>query len=179
MADTLTLPPDPEVLAAWRSGPRWFHVVVALIDDDEVESRRRDVAAALGSDVLATSAPGQAHVTIWAAGFEPLVALPDSGRISLQVGVPSSFTSAAYLTVTGTGVQRVRSRLTADAAPEVRDVAYVPHVTVGTYVKQVPMTQIDDALLPFSDVPPIPVVGHIRHLVVDTRSPVGALVESP
>lgn len=172
-----TVVADPEVLAAWRSGPRWFHVVVAMIDDDEVESRRHQVVDLLGPELVTLSAPGQTHVTIWAAGFEPTTSLPDSGRIPLQVGVPATFTSAPYLTVTGSGVERVRSRLLADGIPEDRQTPFVPHVTVGTYLHQVPLAQVHEQLCRMNDAPPIPVTGHIRHMVVDTRSPLGALAD--
>ena len=172
-----TVVADPDVLAAWRSGPRWFHVVVAMIDDDEVESRRHQVVDLLGPELVSLTAPGQAHVTIWAAGFEPPTSLTDSGRIPLQITAPATFTSAAYLHVTGSGVERVRSRLLADGIPEDRQTPFVPHVTVGTYLNQVPLAQVHEQLRLMAEAPPIPVTGHIRHLVVDTRSPVGALTD--
>lgn len=63
-----TLPPSPEVMRRWRSGPRWFFAVAAMIDDEQVEQRRRQVLGALGPWVR-PSAPGQAHVTLAALGF--------------------------------------------------------------------------------------------------------------
>lgn len=179
MSDSETVVADPAVLAAWQSGPRWFHVVVAMIHDDDVEARRLEIAGLLGEDLVAVAAPRQPHVTIWAAGFEPDLNLPDGGTIPLQVGGPDSFASAAYLQVSGPGVQRVRSRMTADGFPEVREAPFVPHVTVGTYLRRVPMSEVHARLTEWADPGPIPVTGHIRHLVVDTRSSVGALVEPP
>lgn len=173
-----TVVADPAVLQAWRTGPRWYHVVVAMIDSPEVEERRRTLCAALG-DLVTPSAPGQAHVTIWAAGFEPPGALPSSGRIPLTIGGPDTFVSAAYLTVTGTGVDRVRSRMIADGFPEDRADPFIPHVTLGTYRREVPLTQVLDALHTLPEAVPLPVMGDIRHLVVDTRSEEGTLAPVP
>lgn len=169
---------DPEVLASWRNGPRWYHVVVAMIDDPEVEQRRRDVAAALG-DLVALSTPDQPHVTLWAAGFDPPQALPDSGRIPVKVGGVDLFASAAYLAVTGTGVDRVRSRLIADGLAEDRTDDFVAHVTVGAFLREAPMAEVRKRLQFLAEPPPLPVTGHVRHLVVDTRSTCGALAEPP
>lgn len=169
---------DPEVVASWRNGPRWYHVVVAMIDDPEVEQRRRDVAAALG-DLVALSAPDQPHVTIWTAGFDHPATLPDSGRIPLTVGGADLFRSAAYLKATGTGLDRVRSRLIADGLAENRTEDFVAHVTVGPFLREAPMAEVRERLQSLAPLSPIPVTGHIRHLVVDTRSPVGELAEPP
>jgi hypothetical protein len=167
---------DPEVLAAWRTGPRWYHVVVAMIDDPDVEQRRQAVAAALG-DLVVLSCPDQPHVTIWAAGFDSASDLPDSGRIPVMVGGADLFRSAAYLTVSGTGLDRVRSRLIADGLVEDRSEGFLAHVTIGAFQRVVPVSAVRDRLQPFIDLPPIPSTAHIRHMVVDTRSPVGQLVE--
>lgn len=150
-----------------------------MIEDEEVEDRRRQVAALLGRDTVSISAPGQPHVTLWAAGFEPTVPLPDGGSIPIQVGAPDTFASAPYLRVTCPAAHKVRSRMTADGLTEDREESYVPHVTVGTYQRRVPMAQIHERLSRWSDPGPIPVTGRIRHLVVDTRSPDGALTQPP
>lgn len=173
-----TVVADPAVLQSWRTGPRWYHVVVALIDSPEVEERRRAVCGALG-ELITPSAPDQPHVTIWAAGFAPPTGLPDSGRIPLTIGSPATFVSAAYLTVTGTGVDRVRSRMIADGFPEDRTEPFTPHVTVGTYRREVPIDDVLTALRPLTDTAPLPVIGDIRHLVVDTRSDEGVLTDPP
>lgn len=171
-----TVVADAEVLRRWRNGPRWYHVVVAMIDDDDVEARRRAASSLLGAQLLRPSTPAQAHVTIWAAGFHPEGSLPASGSLPLVIGGARTFRSAAYLDVSGPGPARIRSRLLSDGLTEDRSGPFEPHVTVGIYLREVPMPQVYEALAQLRDAPPIPVTAQVRHMVVDTRSPQGRLV---
>ncbi|MFN8125096.1 MAG: hypothetical protein U0R64_01090 [Candidatus Nanopelagicales bacterium] len=168
----LTQVPDPDVLRRWRSGPRWWSVVAAMIDDPRVEERRRAVAAAL-ADLVQVTNPGQAHVTLWVGGFDASPRLPDQRTVSLTVGVPDTFSSAVYLAVGGAWAA-ARDGLVAVNGPD-RDIPFVPHVTVGTYHQEVPLTTIQDRLAQFAGWDDLVVTAHMEHVVVDTRSTVGAL----
>ncbi len=170
-----TLIPDPRVLRAWRSGPRWFHVVVALITDQDVVRRRQLFADKL-ADWIQPSAPDQPHVTVWTSGFDAEPVMPDLHMIDIRVGGPATFRSAAYLQVSGPGIARVRQQLAVTNTPEVREGAYIPHLTVGTFSREVPLSHVRRRLRELPEQEQLTVEAHLSHMVVDTRSEVGALL---
>lgn len=163
-----TLVADAAVLRAWRTGPRWYHVVVATIDDPRVEQRRRVVADAL-ADLVLRSTPGQAHVTLWAAGFAAEPVLPATRVLALSIGSPATFASAVYLTVGGDPVASVRAELAAANPPEDRADVFTPHVTVGVFRAAVPVAHVQQRLAALAQ-PPVDVTARIERLVVDTRT---------
>jgi hypothetical protein len=173
-----TVVADPAVLERWRTGPRWYYVIAAMIESDAVERRRRQAADALG-DLLHPTTPGQPHVTVWALGFEP-ARWWRPRRATLQVGSAATFSSAAYLSVTSSDIAGCRAELLAGGpggrlAPEGRGEPYVPHVTVGTYRRRVPLAHVRRTLLRLSGSSVQPVPATVRLVAVDTRSPTGAL----
>lgn len=165
----LTQVSDPDLLRAWRTGPRWFHVVVAVIDDLRVERRRCDVASLL-SDLVELTTPGQPHVTLWAAGFDTQPVVPVQADVTLTVAGPATFTSALYLTVTSPDLKRLRAELAAGNPPEDRAGAYTPHVTVGLYQRRFPIAAVEQRLTALHDLPPLTVTARIEHRAVDTRT---------
>lgn len=175
MAGLTTLTADPHLLRAWRSGPRWYHVVVALIADEDVIGRRRTVARQLGDWVL-PSAPEHPHVTLWTCGFDATPVLPATNDLTIRVGAPDTFRSAAYLRAAGSGIASIRRDLAAANRPEERPGPYVPHLTVGTYMRRVPIERVRRLLRSLPVQPEITVRADVRHMAVDTRSAVGALV---
>ncbi len=140
-----------------------------MIDSAAVEQRRRDVAAALGGLVHFTT-PQQAHVTLWALGYE------SSGwpqqTLQLSVGTPWTFASAAYLRVESPDIAGLRGRLAgADLPDEERPAEFVPHVTIGPYRREVPLREVAERLRRFDRLEPIPATATVRVMAVDTRCP--------
>lgn len=163
-----TLVADPAVLQSWREGPA-FHLVAAVLPPDgAVEQRRREIAEELG-DLVDPGPPGQPHITVWVHGTKPT---PTFGRrtVTVTVGGTATFASAAYLSVTGPSLEECRQHLAARWPPEDRGVPYVPHVTIGTYLRRVPMAEVRAALAPWNDLPPLRVRAEVRTLVLDPRS---------
>ncbi len=172
-----TEPPDPAVLADWRSGPRWWHVVVALVADPAVLARRAAAVAALG-DAAGPTAP-QAHVTVWVAGRNPPVGVPDGERLAVGIGGAATFAAAAYLRAAAPAAQDLRAHLARLNPPEDRTAEYVPHITVATYRRRLPLTVARQRLAALAGLPDIPVTAPVRHLVVDCRDPMGGLRRPP
>lgn len=160
---------DAELLRRWRTGPRWYHIVVALIDGPAVERRRRAVAAAL-SDLVELSTPGQPHVTLWVAGFDAVPTVRQRVELSLTIGTPATFASALYLRVTGPAIDEVRSELRSANPPEDRAGTFIPHVTVGLYRRSVPLAAVRSRLVALGQEPQLTTTAQIAHRVVDTRT---------
>lgn len=173
-----TDPGDPEVLRSWRRGPRWWHVVVAVVDDPRVSRRRARLADLLG-DLIGPSAPDHPHVTAWVSGSHPPVAVPEGERVAMAIGGADLFPSAAYLRVVSPGLLEARERLAAGNPAEDREVPFTPHLTVGLFRQRVPVESVRSAVAPMSDLPPLSVTGTIRHMVVDALSQDGALRAPP
>lgn len=194
---------DPEVMRAWRTGPRWYYVVVALIEGSgtaAVQLRRDRVARALG-DVVRPTTPHQPHVTVQAVGFQPIAW--QEQQVELSVGGADTFTTAAYLSVHSRELLRLRATLPAApghgaaADQETSDGEigqqgwgagsaagrehlgnpsdYVPHVTVGTYERVCALTEIQRRLRSLAHAQPIPVRAVVRLMAVDTRCPASSL----
>lgn len=198
-----TLTADPDVLHAWRTGPRWYYVVVAMLEGPgtaAVQLRRDRVAQSLGDFVRPTT-PHQPHVTVQAVGFQQIDWRQRQVRVS--VGGADTFTTAAYLRVHSPELVRLRATLPDPPEPGTaagRQAAggavaghgggtgsatggedrgdpsdYVPHVTVGTYERVCALTEIQRRLRSLAHAQPIPVRATVRLMAVDTRCPVGSL----
>lgn len=169
-----TRPPDEAVERSWRSGPRWWHVAVALVRDPGIDRRRSAVANLLG-DLIGPSAPDHPHVTVWVGGSVAPIEVPEGRSVELRIGGAGLFATAAYLTVHSPELLQVRGDLARANPPEDRVHHFTPHLTVGVFQRRVPLSQARQLLAPAAALPEMTVAGSIRHLVVDTRSPVGAL----
>lgn len=173
-----TEPANPATEHAWRNGPRWWHVAVVLVNDPRVAERRAAVAALLG-DLVHPSAPDHPHVTAWVTGIRPPSGVPEGQQIDLHIGGAALFTSAAYLTVRSPALLRLRQELAACNPAEDRSVDFIPHMTVGVFRSRVPLAAAHQLVDPAAALPQLWVTGTVRHLVVDTRSSVGALHPPP
>ena len=61
---------------------------------------------------------------------------------------------------------------------EDRKVPYVPHVTVGTYLRRVPLLTVKRLLAETTPLEPIRLTAEVRQVAVDTRSQLGELRDS-
>jgi hypothetical protein len=167
---------DPDVWRRWRSGPRWYYALAAVITDSRVEQRRVEVAAAL-SEWLDPAGASRAHVTVRTLGFAPVEWQPR--WVNLTVAEPETFAAAAYLAVDAPQILELRKSWEATAPaqhdwpPEDRTSPYRPHVTVGTYSQVVPLTEIRERLAQLDPHPALQVPAQIQQIAVDTRSPTG------
>ena len=174
--ESLTEVLDAEVWRQWSSGPRWYYALAALIPDQDVKQRQLQVARAL-SDWLILDSDSQPHVTVRTLGFTPVQWR--TRDVDLIVGQPETFVSAAYLKVMCPDILQLRGLLETtnfDSQPlpsEDRNEAYVPHITVGTYRRVVPLAKVRARLSCVSAVPDLRVTATIHQIAIDTRSRVG------
>ena len=166
---------NPEIWRSWSEGPRWYFVLAAMITDYRVEAYRENIAADLGNALQLTS-PGQPHVSVRALGFKSWDWEPRT--VELEVHAADTFSSAVYLRVKSSDIVRLQSELetsTVAFPSEDRKVPYVPHVTVGTYLRRVPLLTVRRLLAETTPLEPIRLTAEVRQVAVDTRSQLGEL----
>lgn len=155
----------------WHKGREHYGVWLFEVDAPQV-LQRLSKARQLLADVLHPPGARQAHITVFVNGFaserlrydddfsaEQLCAQVRAVQalglrpFTLTIGSAQSFTSAAYLAVDlPESLLRLRQAL-AQAVTEVRQSAYIPHITAGLYAKQVPMLKITERLCTLEDTP--------------------------
>lgn len=163
-----TLVADPAVLRRWHQRPAWHLIAVVLPAHGAVERRRLEIAHAL-DDLVEPGPPGQPHITVWVSGQTPVPGF--AGRsVTVTVGGSDTFTSAAYLSVEGDALAAIRDELAAVGPAEDRLSPYVPHITIGTYRKRVPLAQARAALAPWTDLSPLTMTADVHPLVLDPRT---------
>ncbi len=163
LAPSLTLANQQRDFVEWRKGRSSFAIWALALDFPALiaasQSYRSHMAAYFLADYVR-----QPHITLHISGFpskemcfaddfppdefERQVERQQALELSpftLEIGSPSSFSSAAYFSVhDATGkLEKIRQALGSradDAYP------YIPHVTFGLYRQQFPMTEVMDQL---------------------------------
>ena len=147
-----TLPTKNRDYQGWHRGRKKYAAWTIDIQDPPVQSRF-DAARAHLSDFLLKPYFRQAHVTLFVCGFladverfdddfstdglkRQLQALKEArlAPFEIEIGGIDSFATAPFLEVfdvTG-GIEKIRNVLSSTHA-EIREAAYVPHVTLGLY----------------------------------------------
>ena len=155
MAADRTLGNEVRDFAEWHLGRRYFLVWAVSIADEQIRARV-DAAQQCLSPWLIADYRRQHHITVHVCGFPARERLqPDDfpfaaafrqfdalrnmagtarGPFELEIGGFGSFSSAPYLPVADpTGRLEQFRQLLAVEGLEVRDVEYVPHITLGLY----------------------------------------------
>ena len=146
-----TLPVEDRDYPAWRKGRT--HYGVWLIDADLGPVRARLQQAQAHLAPLLAASQRQPHITVFVCGFMADVVVHDDdfspallaaqqaalqalrqAAFTLQIGGIDSFDSAVFLRVCDPerGLERLRHAL-GQGTREIRQSAYVPHLTVGLY----------------------------------------------
>lgn len=140
----------------WHRGRLRYGVWVVLPDDprllDYIEAAQQQLA-----DLLHPNTQRQPHLTVFVCGFEAMTCVANDdfspmqrqlqierlrpwrgSNCTLPLGRPDSFASAAMLPVGDPDGQLERWRdALGSAASEVRQQAYMPHITLGLYRRRV------------------------------------------
>lgn len=147
----------------WHKGRSRYAIWMIPVDCPQVLAYL-DQATRQLADLLHPSRR-QPHITLFVCGFEQerqlynddftagqlqqqITALRDASRpASLQIGPPDSFASAAYLSVTDPEGQLEAWRsLLAESCSEIRPLAYVPHITLGLYRREISADRLQERL---------------------------------
>lgn len=178
----------------WHRGRRRYGVWLAPVTDPALLGYVGDAQRQL-ADLIHASPQRQPHLTLFVCGFEQpaRVADDDFSPAQLQrqiellgasrgpacvlpLGRPDSFASAAFLPV-GDPSGRLDGwrRTLGEAAREVRQAVYVPHVTLGLYRRRVGADVIRRRLAQLAP-PPVPLrVGQLHYATYDARTLFGPL----
>ncbi|KRE89423.1 hypothetical protein ASG87_03535 [Frateuria sp. Soil773] len=192
--------PAETVVTEWRDYPEWHRGrarygvwLVPLLDPallGYLREARRQLA-----DLLHPDTERQPHLTVFVCGFEQPARVADDNfspqQLQAQVGLlqrmrgpaftlplgrPDSFASAAFLPV-GDPDGRLDGwrRMLGEAASEVRQAAYIPHVTLGLYRRKVDADTVRRRLAQLAP-PPLPLrVGQLHYATYDARVLFGPL----
>jgi hypothetical protein len=192
--------PSETIVTELRDYPEWhrgrlrFGVWMIPVDDpallDYIESARCRLA-----DLLHPNLQRQPHLTVFVCGFEQAacVADDDFSPIQLQVQIdalhraraascvlplaaPDSFASAAFIPVGDPeGRLAVWRDLLGTEAREVRQAAYVPHITLGLYRRKIAADIVRQRLSEI-EAPPVPLrVESLHYATYDARMQFGPL----
>jgi 2'-5' RNA ligase len=178
----------------WRRGRLRYGVWTVPVNDpallDYIASARRRLA-----DLLHPMAQRQPHLTVFVCGFEQPARILDDDFSQTQLrahiralhrtrgtpfvlplAAPDSFASAAFVAV-GDPQGRLATwrEVLGGESREVRQAAYVPHVTLGLYRRQVPAETVRQRLSGI-EAPPAPLrVDSLHYATFDARSQFGPL----
>ena len=185
------LGPTPGHREAWAAGRGTYAVWAVRV---EAEAVRRRVAAIQHTlpEGLRRIPRVDLHVTVWVGGF-PTQGVPgrdddireeDLARqardlagcrgFRLQVGSANSFTTAPFLEVFDPdgGLAAVRSVLARGGPPELRFAPFLPHLTLATADRDVPVARVRPVLLPHRQLPMLEVgVRQIAQIRFDAVRP--------
>lgn len=161
---------SPGIREAWHQGRRWYRVWVLQVEDLRVVQRRKSIENAVGT--LIGDSP-QSHVTVWVQGFSEHRSHAQEGKtVPLKIGGVNSFASCVFLECRA-DLKPLRECF---GGQEERWGPYLPHLTVGRYLKATTPHQISRLLHPFRGLPPIHTEGIFRSACVDAFSKEGRLV---
>lgn len=168
-AATHTLGPTPGLRSRWHAGRQAYFVWMVRLDDPRLRERVAAVQRTL-EPWLDPQPLDQLHITICVAGFPAPRTRSDSGfplpdhvdpaalqstlqRLNcapptLDIGGANSFTSAVFLEVQDADatLADLRSRVRGSLDPETRNAPWLPHVTVGSWRRRVPVRDVLDGL---------------------------------
>lgn len=163
--------PTPGHREAWHQGRRWYFVTVLEVDDANVVARRNSILDAI-TDVCAPFSHATPHVTVFVHGFErPHPTGPT--EVPLVVGGAGAFQTCVFLQVRCRQLAVLRAAL---GAEEHRWAHYLPHLTVGRFVKAAVPRQIGARLRIFTRLPPLLATGRLRLMAVDALRDDGVLI---
>jgi 2'-5' RNA ligase len=153
--------PSETMVAELRDYPEWHrgrqrYGVWTIPVDDPALLAYIDAARQRLADLLHPALQRQPHLTLFVCGFDHPTRIEDddflpaqlhaqieslqglgSAECELALGPPDSFASAAFIAVNDPGGQLTQWRNTLElAANEVRQAAYVPHITLGLYKRK-------------------------------------------
>ncbi|HMO27965.1 2'-5' RNA ligase family protein [Enterovirga sp.] len=193
-AFTHSIPADIRDYPEWRRGRIRYGIWMIPAGTPPLAGYLRDIRERL-CDLLHPAGRREPHVTLFVCGFEqPRIRWDDdftpeqlerqAARLgcargpacSLPLLPADSFASAAYLPV-GDPQSRLRGwrdHLARDA-PEIRQAAYVPHVTIGLYHRRVPAGEIRERLAALPPPPPALAVRELCYATYDGRDQHGPL----
>ncbi|QNK02105.1 2'-5' RNA ligase family protein [Dyella telluris] len=188
-----TLVADLRDYPEWHRGRRRYGVWVVPVQDADLLGYLETARAQL-ADLIHPSPRRQPHLTLYVCGFPGEGPLDDdfpaSGLAQQQASLerfagascrlplarPDSFASAAFVPV-GDPMERLADwrRVLGQAAREIRQAAYVPHITLGLYRQCVPAAVVRERLAAL-DAPPLSmVVDEIQYVTFDARDQLGPL----
>ncbi len=193
-APDATLVTDVRDYPDWHRGRQRYAIWMVPICCPALLSHIHALQTQLGDLLHATRR--QAHLTLFVCGFEQAHALVNddftpeqlrqqiehlgqlrSPACTLEIGPPDSFASAAFLPVVDHAghLQRWRSAL-AQSCWEVRQAAYVPHITLGLYKRRIGAEELRQRLkeLPALADPQLK-VEELRYATYDSRDLFGRL----
>jgi 2'-5' RNA ligase len=173
-APTHTLPMVQRDYPEWHRGRQRYAVWAIIVDSEPVRERIRIARAQLGDWLLPASAR-QPHVTLFVCGFEAdaprhdddftaeklavqteELAKLDHARFALGIGGLESFAGTAFLRVADpqNALHALRERLV-HGGPEIRQSAYLAHLTIGHYRQRVTAEQWRERAAALTELPPI------------------------
>jgi 2'-5' RNA ligase len=173
-APTHTLPTIQRDYPEWHRGRQRYAVWAIIVDSQPVHERIRMAREQLGDWLLPPTAR-QAHVTLFVCGFEAdnqvhdddftaeqlaiqteQLGKLDAARFELGIGGLESFASTAFLRIEDprNALPPLRERLVQSGA-EIRQSAYLPHLTIGHYRQRVSAAQWRERAAALTKLPPI------------------------
>ncbi|MEY3213086.1 MAG: hypothetical protein RIT28_3567 [Pseudomonadota bacterium] len=177
--------PSPGVREAWARGRRRYAVWLARVGARDALERLGLVTRALG-DALEPTPAGEAHITLWVAGFptetpsldddvsEAVLAaqaqalqaqLGGRGPAQVAVGGANAFFTCAVLDVFDPDGALAAIRACLDKeGKELRFGPYHPHITAGRFIDSRDRAPIAQALQPLRALPLIPLDVHAVEL---------------
>ncbi|MDD0841805.1 2'-5' RNA ligase family protein [Pseudomonas sp. Gutcm_11s] len=193
-APTTLLPSLRSEYPEWHRGRPRYALWSIPVDCPVILQRRHEARQLLG-DWLHPAQGREAHISLFVCGFpcaEPchdddigtavlqaqqsVLAGLNVAPFELQLGGLDSFASAAFLGVQDNGqLEHLRQAL-APLSTEIRQAAYVPHLTVGIYRHAVSASQWRERAEPLRDCPPLTLaVRELQLVSYDTRELQGPL----
>ncbi len=182
-----TIPTEKRDYEAWRRGRREYAVWSININSRAVQSRFEAAKAHL-SDFLLQPYDRQMHVTLFVCGFlvddarwdddYPLSILERhlrevkdqrQGRFQMEIGGINSFATTPFLEVfdPAGGIKNIR-RVLSRSHPEIRQMPYVPHLTLGLYAGRFSSQRVAEHMASF---PPGPRIAYsVEEVVLSTYS---------
>ncbi|GGA04448.1 2'-5' RNA ligase family protein [Dyella caseinilytica] len=163
--------PLETVVAELRDYPEWhrhrkrYGVWLIPVDEpallDYIDAARQQLA-----DLLHPAQQRQPHLTLFVCGFEQPIRTADDDFLpaqrqtqikslqdlrdaacSLPLGAPDSFATAAFIPVHDPAGQLAQwRRILGQSAKEIRQAAYVPHITLGLYKRKVTAAEVRQRL---------------------------------
>ncbi|MCK6523867.1 2'-5' RNA ligase family protein [Myxococcota bacterium] len=168
--------PTPGVRAEWAKGRRRYAVWLLRVDTPALRARLAQVADALG-DAVEVTPPGEAHITLWVAGFPSAAPCLDddvaevvltrqtqalrtrfasAGPARIVIGGANAFFTCAVLDVLDQdgSLEAIRACLDGEGK-ELRFGPYHPHVTVGRFIDHRDRAPLAAALRPLRALAPM------------------------
>jgi len=189
-----TLVAELRDFAEWHRGRKRYGVWILPMVQPDLLDYVAKVRGAL-ADLLHPSPLRQPHMTVFVCGFHQARGRADDDfssamlrrqrallrrielrRATLPLAKPDSFASAAFIPVNDSEGQVARWRdLLGSVSREIRQSAYVPHITLGLYRRHVNAPTLRQRLAAFGAPPVALAATELQYVTYAAHDPIGPL----